>query len=119
MSIGSSETLYRMVNPKMWVTEENRISSALFKDKKGVSVDRDIERSQDEVIREFEGRGKELKGVVAIGVKECHSIPVLVSEDPIPENTYHALIVDSVEKIQLSKSKLKKIAEMCRLVKEY
>jgi hypothetical protein len=53
--VSNNEWLYRMVlnKPNYWKENENRVSSAAFKDSKGVSVDRDGERPESKIIEEL------------------------------------------------------------------
>lgn len=48
--ISDEELLYRGVNKHNFNFKENRISTSLFKDPKGVSVDRSLNRNQDDCI---------------------------------------------------------------------
>ena len=73
--ISDAEMLYRSVpdKPNMWKPEFNRPSSALFKDSKGVSVDRDGGRSIEEIIANFDRKMPE-RGLVSITAGECRKI---------------------------------------------
>lgn len=101
--------------------KEGRPSSALFKDSKGVSVDRDGGREIGDIIideerlhslhtnelsdEEIRERGEELKAIIQLTSSQCDSVAVCVIPDPISgENEYHALLQKSETEIQLSKS---------------
>lgn len=128
--------VYRRVKSKPIFMKEGRPSSALFKDSKGVSVDRDGRRGicdiiadeerlhslytkglSDEEIRE---RGEELKAIVQLTDSQCDSVAVCVIPDPISgENEHHALLQKSETEIQLSKSQAKTLAQLATVIKQY
>ena len=115
--------IFRRVKSKPIFMKDGRPSSALFKDSKGVLVDRDAGRNindiisdeerlhslytnglSDEEMRELE---EELKAVIQLTDSQCDSVKVCVIPDPIDgENEYHALLQKSETEIQLSKSQL-------------
>ena len=116
--------------------KDGRPSSALFKDSKGVSVDRDAGRKMDDIIsdeerlhalyisglsdEEIKERGEELKAIIQLTDVQCDSVEACVIPDPIHgENEYHALIQKSETEIQLSKSQAKALAKLATIVKSY
>jgi hypothetical protein len=107
--VNDDELLYRAITriPHLWKNEQNRPSSAAFKDSKGVSVDRDGEREESEIIRVMKSRF-ELKAVVKLETSYCKSIETKVLARPLEDNIFHAEIHD-LEKINLSSSKAKKL----------
>ena len=87
--------VYRRVKSKPVFMKEGRPSSALFKDSKGVSVDRDTD-------------------------EQCDSVEVCVIPDPIVgENENHAVIQKSKTEIRLSKSQARNLAKMSTIIKDY
>lgn len=128
--------IYRRVKSKPIFMKEGRPSSALFKDSKGVSVDRDGGRelcdiiadeerlhslytngSSDEELRE---RGEGLKAIIQLTDLQCDQVEVCVIPDPInEENEYHALLQRSETEIQLSKSQAKALARSATVIKNY
>ena len=67
--IDSEETLYRAVLPVIvWDEENGKFSTALFKDDKGVSVDRQGGRTSENIYLNFKEKfhGKKLKGMVPV-----------------------------------------------------
>jgi hypothetical protein len=107
--IADKEILYRAVpnNPIMWKFKMNRPSSAVFKDERGVSVDRDGGRNERQVIDDFNGRMPG-RGLVSIKAKTCREIGTEPVARPLENNIYHAEIYDSDGGPQIARSKLKK-----------
>ena len=128
--------IYRRVKSKPVFMKEGRPSSALFKDSKGVSVDRDMGRKLNEIIadeerlhalynaemtdEEIKEKGEELKAIISLTDEQCDLVEVCIIPDPIPgENEYHALIQKSAIDIPLSKSQARSLAKMAVIRKSY
>lgn len=115
------EKLYRNVidgNPNVWDDEHQRPSSAIFKDSRGVSVDRDGKRSQQDIIQTIIERFSSKKGTYAIvylSAEECREENVCPEADPIKDNEYHALIIDSPGNIRLDPKKARALAKKARI----
>ena len=116
--IEDRENLFRAVppNPVVWKAEFNRPSSALFKDSKGCSVDRDGDRTEKETILALEYRFKNC-GVVSINAKRCRELDTYPVPKPSKRNKYHSEIHDSENKILISNSKSRKLSLNCRVIK--
>lgn len=117
--ITPDENLYRAVKdkPHLWKSELNKPSSAVFKDSKGVSVDRDGMRTEEVVVSALvEQFSIEcVKAVVSIDVEFCNNLPTLVKPKPIDTNEFHAEIHESIEQVQITSSKAKKLADRARI----
>lgn len=128
--------IYRRVKSKPVFMKDGHPSSALFKDSKGVSVDRDAGRERKDIIideerlhalyisdktdEEIREQGEELKAIISLTDEQCDSVAVCVIPDPIVgENEYHALIQKSETEISLSKSQARNLAKMATIVKSY
>ncbi len=128
--------IYRRVKSKPVFMKDGRPSSALFKDSKGVSVDRDAGRKIDEIIadeerlhslytkglsdEEIREQGEELKAIIQLTDMQCDSVAACVIPDPIyGENEYHSLLQKSESEIPLSKSQAKSLAKLATIVKSY
>jgi len=114
-NIGDDEKLYRrvIINPNNWDEEENRPSSAVFKDSNGTSVDRAGERTEQQVIDNFKNN-YDLKAIVNVKAgfcRESNTYPIYTPYPPATENIYHAEIHDSNTEKQISKSKARKLAK--------
>lgn len=119
------EVLYRniKIDDILWDREFNRPSSAAFKDKNGLSVDKLGDRNENQIIENLKKRffRDKKRAVVKITVKKCLDIKLYPVNKPTKNNKYHAeihngpnndkLIIDA-KCIDLSKSvKLVKIFE--------
>lgn len=128
--------VYRRVKSKPVFMKDGRPSSALFKDSKGVSVNRDAGRSLSDIIvdeerlhalynvgmteEEVKEKGEELKAIISLTDEQCDSVKVCVIPDPIDgENENHAVIQKSKTEIQLSKSQARNLAKISTIVKNY
>lgn len=116
--VDPSENLYRAIRtiPFLWDNESNRPSTAAFKDPKGLSVDRDGHRSDDEMITTFKDRFGELKSVVRISASYCYEISAHVVANPSKNNKFHAEIHNTETEKKLSKSKQLKLSKNCEII---
>lgn len=110
--INDKELLYRAVpnKPQLWKEKDNRPSSALFKDSKGVSVDRDGNRPDNEIVENFKSKFP-CRAVVKVTAGKCRELEALVLAKPLEDNPFHAEIHNNREKIQLSSSKARKLSK--------
>ena len=120
-NIGYQEKLYRAVKlakPQLWDDENGRPSSALFKDSKGVSVDRDGNRSEHEIINLLSENinHEPLRAVISLDASYCYEVPVELIYSPLENNIYHAEIHDSKERVQLTSSKARKLSRNCIVI---
>lgn len=121
------EKIYRRVKSKPIFMKDGRPSSALFKDSKGVSVDRDSGRNLDEIIsdeerlhnlynkdltdEEIKERGEELKAIIQLEKQQCDEVGAYVIPDPIHGgNEYHSLLQQSETEIPLTKRQARDLA---------
>lgn len=113
--ISNEEYLYRGISELNWDYENNRPSSAIYKDSKGVSVDRDGKRSELNIVA-FLRSTKDFFAICKIKTEDVRLHNATVLYRPIEQNIYHAEIHDSSEKIQLRGSKPKKLRDCSVLV---
>lgn len=130
------KTIYRRIRSKPIFMKDGRPSSALFKDSKGVSVDRDGGRKLSTIIADEERLhalynagltdeqikedGQELKAIIELSSEQCDSVEVCVVPDPIPgENEFHAVIQKNATEIQLTKGQAKSLAKLATVIKSY
>ena len=110
--------LYRVIKRSQPDTMDNdgHPTSALFKQEDGVSVDRDGERDEQDIIRAFKERfGKRYKGLVRVGANICIDNNMAV----IPEtssNIYHAEIFENLERDPLGQLKALILADKSEVV---
>ena len=104
--VSNNEWLYRLVlnKPNYWKENENRVSSAAFKDSKGVSVDRDGERPESKIIEELNHRFIEkIGGIVKIQAGFCRNSGAIPLSKPEVDNVYHCIIIGK-ESVELTNS---------------
>lgn len=96
----SYEKLFRAVYPPtvlpIFWKENGKISSAAFKDKNGLSVERSHNRSDNAVIKDmlyfFHGH------ILTVTVKDCENCNAIVKYLPTKRSVYHSEIHGSNEK---------------------
>lgn len=113
--IKENEILYRAIHPSFWNYEEDRPTSALFKDRKGVSVDRDGERSETDAVN-FLLNSRQGFGAGNLNAGQTIAVGAYLKPDKTPENDFHALILESESKIPLSNGKAKKLSRMITVI---
>ena len=117
-AVQRNEMLYRVIKRSQPDTMDNdgHPTSALFKQEDGVSVDRDGERDEQDIIRAFKERfGKRYKGLVRVGANICIDNNMAV----IPEtssNIYHAEIFENLERDPLGQLKALILADKSEVV---
>lgn len=105
-----SESLYRGVIPSFWDEEENRPSSAAFKDSFGCSVDRDGERSESDCI-EFLNSNGTFKAVAKVTVQHTIDVSAHCVYKPFEANQYHSEIHSSPNKVKLTGGQASKLRD--------
>jgi hypothetical protein len=120
------EKLYRAVKgfPDLWIEGLNRPSTAFFKDKRGLSVDRDGGRKEEDVILHLEKNIRSrsiprLKAIVYINAGDCRRAGAYPIAKPSRDNIYHAEIHDSKDEIYISQKKCFLLSEKTITVKKY
>ena len=113
--ISDDEFLYRGIISNNWDFENNRPSSATFKDSNGVSVDRDNGRIDEHCIYLLKQR-KDYFGVCKVKTASVREIGAIVKYLPTDDNIYHSEIHDSMEQPSLRGSKPKKIRDIAEVV---
>lgn len=118
-TISDAEILYRSVPNKAeyWSESEQRLTSAVFSDSVGVSVDRDGSRSEDEIIASFDSRFPPDCGIVSIIAQQCREIGAFPVPKPTDDNPHHAYIQQSQDQVLLSKSTQRKLRRSCTIVR--
>ncbi len=109
-NINENEYLYRGIIEINWDFENNRPSSATFKDSKGISVDRDNFRTETECL-EYMQSSKKFFAICKIKTLKVVELNAVVKYKPTNLNIYHSEIHDSENKIQIQGSKSKKLRD--------
>ena len=112
------EILYRAVYPPeimpMFWKENGKISSAVFKDKNGLSVERGCNRTDKAVVDSM--RLFFYGAIISVLVMDCVECNSLVRYLPSQRSRYHSEIHSSCDRKLLSQSQCKHLAEMARVV---
>jgi len=116
-----SETALRGVKnkPDFWDIEKNRPTSAVFKDSKGLSVNRTGENKKYYIISLETLKtnlGENIRAVAEVNCGDCKDLEVYLKYCPLRDNIYHSEIHRSENQILLSKQQAKKLAELCKIV---
>lgn len=111
------EKLYRAVYPPeimpMFWKENGELSSAVFKDKRGLSVERSGDRDENAVIVEM---CKLFYGfIISLKVKDCEACRAVLKYLPTKRSIYHSEIHGSEERALLSQSQCKYLAKMAQI----
>lgn len=113
--IEDGEILYRAIHPSFWNYEEDKPTSALFKDRKGVSVDRDGNRNENEVVN-FLLKSRKNFGAGKLNAGQTRNIGTYLKPDKTPDNDFHALILESESRIQISNGKAKELSRIINII---
>jgi len=117
----NGETFLRGVLPyeQFWNIEQNRTTSAVFKDSKGMSVNRTGEDKQCfkeslECLKSI--HENKFKAIAEVTVELCKSLELYLIYKPESNNVYHSEIHKSESEPVLTKSSAKKLAETCKVI---
>ena len=113
------ELLYRAIKRSRpnWL-DQGIPTSAMFKDEKGNSVDRDGKRNLDDII-DFMRNGKlypRVKGIVEIPARKCYDIGSTITADPTSDNPFHANIWLNTDDINQQNLRALQLADASRVV---
>lgn len=114
-----SDKLYRGIKRSQpsFITPAGNISSAMFKDENGVSVDRAMQRTENEAIERLKDSfGKRLKGVVSLSEKSVSDAAAVLIPAPSRDNPYHAEIYKNIQKEMLTRVQQLILADSCSLI---
>ena len=119
--IDDEEILFRGVTtkPHMWKENANRPTSAIFKDSRGNSVDRDGGRDDNAASKSLRdwlaAKDIELRAIVKISAETCRAYDTKPIAKPEPDNPYHAEIHVPGTRKEID-GKATKLRENCHLV---
>lgn len=100
--------------PDFWCN--GHITSAVFKDPNGLSVDRVYDRPLEDAIAFMRSN---LKGsIISITVQNCLTVNAYVCYCPTKQNPYHSEIHKSRTEVQLSDSQARKLSKQAIIVYE-
>ncbi len=109
-----TELLLRAVLPEgMFWKPDGTLSSAAFKDKEGLSVNRSGDKTLNEAVDIM--KNSRLRGtIVYISVGDCYNENAVLKYLPTQKNIYHSEIHGSEERIILSNGQAKRLAGLAR-----
>ena len=113
--IADDEFLYRGISNHQWDFQNNRITSAAFKDSLGVSVDRSGNRNNEACI----SRLLQTKPFYAIGrllVSYVREKSLLVKYLPTEYNEYHSEIHHSLTRVELTTGQARALSQSATVV---
>ncbi len=112
-----NEKLYRAVYPPdimpMFWKENGAISSAVFKDKKGLSVERAGNRDEKTIIANM--REYFYGTIISVMAHDCYACDAVLKYLPTWRSTYHSEIHGSADRAILSQSQCKYLSEVARI----
>jgi len=118
--VEKDELLYRAIKrsqPDAIDKKRNKVSSALFKDELGVSVDRDGKRAENIVVDSQKSYfAKRYRGTVRVMAEICLANNMAVIPEPRDENIFHASIYQDSNKNALSQLNALKLADAAEIV---
>lgn len=98
-----AELLYRGVDDLYWNDETNEVSSAVFKDEDGASVDRLWDRIEEAAIKRI--KRKRFITIIKVSVGDVIESETIAVYKPSTSNKFHSEIHDSSTKILISSRK--------------
>lgn len=114
------DTLYRGIKrsqPSFIRPDNKTVTSAMFKDEYGVSVDRQMERSKEDAVNQIKKFfNKRLKGIASFSEKDVQFAKACLIPAPTDNNPYHAEIYKNEGKEMLSRVQQLQLADSCRLI---
>lgn len=116
--IEDHELLYRVSrksDPDCW--ENKKPMPAFFIDSKGASIDRDGNRSKNDIEIKFKNRFKEnFGGLVRITAEACRNAETIPQAIHNHSNNYHGEIHNSETEIEIDFLKALQLADLCEIV---
>ena len=117
-TFSENELLYRAVYPpehsKMFWKDETHVSSAVFLDKKGLSVERGDFRSDEEVVQYM--RKSFVVKIISVTTKMCNDVNAKLFYKPTKRSIYHSEIHGSESKRILSPQQRRVLSQNCKIV---
>ena len=121
----------RRVNAKPIFFKDGRLSSALFKDSNGVSVNIDAGRSNEDIIEdevrlhelynkdEEDAEKRTLKSIATVTKNIIEDKSVYICASPEENNRYHCLLFGDSNKKELKPSQAKALAREAKFIAKF
>lgn len=108
----NDEKLYRAILPlEPFVKKDGSISSAAFKDRNGLSVDRQMHRFNHEAVEFI--KNMKSGSIVSITVGICRNENILCVYCPVEDNKYHSELHKDENKKALTSAQAKHLSQLC------
>lgn len=122
--IEDAEVLYRVVrnsSPETFIN--NKPKAALFMDENGVSVERNGDRDENDIIDTFKARfnckgRNDYKTSVKISAYDCRKVDTYPTPIHNKKNKFHAEIHDSEQNVLIPMIKAMQLASLCKIVEQ-
>lgn len=109
----NNEKLYRAILPiEPFKKSDGSISSAAFKDKNGLSVDKQMHRPNSEAVKFIKSNRR--GDIYSVTTNNCHEKCIECKYLPISENKYHSELHKDSETKGLTSSQAKHLAKNCK-----
>lgn len=115
----SQEGFYRVIKRSKpnWICSDGTISSAMFKDSEGVSMDRQKDRTEQQCIQAIEKYfGSRTKGVAKLIRCSIDDATVYIYPAYTEMNPYHVELYGTAEKTPVSNLQALRLAQSCKLL---
>lgn len=115
-----NERFFRKIpdNPDM-IKKDGTITSAVFKDSNGCSVDRKAGRKDEDIyanfVSRFSGIEGAIKAVADVSKQNCEEKNMIILELPEEDNPHHCEIHRSSDRIMLSPSQAKHLSRVANV----
>lgn len=116
------EELYRAVinSPSFYLENQGRISSAVFKDTGGCSVDRQKNRSRKDscsfLVDSQKNNRNGIRAVAMVKVQQCYDANATVAPMPTESNEFHCEILGENGKPPLTNGQAKRLSREALLI---
>lgn len=116
------EELYRVVinTPDFFLEDQHRITSAVFKDKGGCSVDRQKNRTREEscsfLVDAQKNNRNGIRAVAIVKVHQCYDVDATVLPMPTETNEFHCEILDENGEPPLTSRQAKKLSRAAIII---
>lgn len=106
------ERLYRAVYPNFFKKEDGSLSSAAFKDRNGLSVQRGDNDTTDYMVDFMLTKQKFQGGIVSVSVQNCYDVLALPLHKPSNRSEKHSEIHRNETEPALTSGQAKKLARL-------
>ena len=113
--VADEEILYRAICPRFWISRLEKFSTAVYKQSTGVSVDRQGNREEQNIIDDYSTRFSNY-GLLNISALDCRISETEPISKPSKRNKYHAEIVNDDGNINIPPNKCDKLRQCSNVI---